>query len=271
MEVDSVNILFIGDIVGYPGRQIIKNKIEHLKKLYQPDFILCNCENAAGGLGINADTADEILGMGIDAMSLGNHTWGQREWLKQAYRYSNICRPVNAPQNWPGFEYVFCQKDEKSILLINVMGQAFIQPVLDNPFQMIENKINELKEKFKTKNVIVDFHAETTAEKITLAFLLEDKVTAVLGTHTHVQTADERILGHGTGFITDVGMTGPANGVLGMSKKISIKRAKEQLPAKYALEVDPRTMLNAVSLKIDHHSGQTLKIERINLIDDIYA
>ncbi len=265
-----MNILFIGDIVGYAGRQIIKKKLPELLKVYQPDFVLCNAENAAGGLGINAGTADEILELGIDAMSLGNHIWSRREWQKQAYRYTQICRPINAPKSWPGFDHVFCNKDGRSLLLINVLGQAFMQPLLDNPFLMLDEKVKELKDKYGTKNVIIDMHAETTAEKIMLTYFLEDQVTAVLGTHTHVQTADEKIIGNGTGFITDVGMTGPANGVLGMSKKTALCRAVQQLPAQYALETDPQTVLNAVLLNIDHHSGQTLQIERLCLKDEIF-
>lgn len=267
---NKIKVLFIGDIVGRTGRRILAKNWALLRHRYSPNFIFCNGENAAGGLGINSKTADELLGLGIDGITLGNHTWGQREWLKQAFRYRRVCRPANAPKDWPGFDHIFIEKDNIGIIVINLMGQAFIQPVLDNPFQMIEPRINELKEKYQTKNVLIDFYAETTAEKIMMGFFLEDKVTAVLGTHTHVQTADERILGNGTAFISDIGMVGPRDGVLGMDKKTALRRAYNQLPASYNLEKSDMAILNAVLLSIDGRAGQCINIERVYLTDTIY-
>lgn len=266
-----MKVLFIGDIVGRPGRQMLKHSLAKLKEIYSFDFIFCNGENAAGGLGITADTCQEILDYGIDGISLGNHIWGRREWLKQAYQFKQVCRPLNAPKSWPGFDHVLCRKDGQSVLLISLMGQAFIQPVIENPFLLIEEKLDYFKEHYQTKNIIIDFHAETTAEKISLAYLVEDRVTAVLGTHTHVQTADEKILGNGTAFITDVGMTGPAKGVLGMSRKVAIDRALNRLPAPYQVENDPARQFNAVLLDVDSLSGQARSIERIYLQDDVYS
>lgn len=265
-----MNVIFVGDIVGRSGRRILKDNLPILKQKYQPTFIFCNAENSAGGLGITAAIAGELLKAGIDGMTLGNHTWGQRVWLKQACHFPQICRPLNAPSSWPGFDHVYLEKKSFDVLLISLMGQAFMQPTLTNPFTIIENKIDFYKEKYKTKNIIIDFHAEATAEKIAMGYFLQDKVTAVLGTHTHVQTADNRVLGYGTGFITDVGMTGPSNGVLGMSKKTALKRTLEQLPASYSLEKDPASMLNAVLLNIDFKAGQTKKIERILITDDVF-
>lgn len=266
-----MKVLFIGDIVGSPGRQMVKNSLAKLRQSYSIDFVFCNGENSAGGLGITATICQEILSWGIDGVSLGNHIWGRREWLKQAYQFKQVCRPLNAPPSWPGYDHVLCQKDGVTVILVSLMGRAFIQPVLENPFLVIEDKLTYLKERYQTKNIVMDFHAETTAEKISMAYFVEDKVTAVLGTHTHVQTADEKILGNGTAFITDVGMTGPAKGVLGMSRKVALNRAVNQLPAAYQLEDDPSTQLNAVLLEIDPRSGQARDIKRINLIDDIYS
>lgn len=265
-----MNIIFVGDIVGRAGRRILRNNLALLKQKYSPKFILCNAENSAGGLGITGAIAEELLKTGIDGMTLGNHIWGQRAWLKQAYHFPQICRPLNAPSTWPGFDHVYLKKNTCDILIISILGQAFMQPSLSNPFSIIEKKLAFFKEKYNTKNIIIDFHAEATAEKIAMGYFLEDKVTAVLGTHTHVQTADNRILGFGTGFITDIGMTGPANGVLGMSKKAALRRSLDQLPASYSLEKDPVSMLNAVVLDIDPRAGQTKKIERIQITDHVF-
>jgi len=260
-----MKVLFIGDIVGRSGRKILAKKWDLLKNKFNFDIVICNGENSAGGLGINAKTAEELLELGVDGITLGNHTWGQREWLSQAFHYEQICRPINSPEEWPGYDHLFIEKDQFKIIVINLLGQAFMQPVLLNPFQMIENKITYLKEKYQTKNIIIDFHAESTAEKMMMGYFLQDKVSAILGTHTHVQTADEKILGNGTGYISDVGMTGPSNGVIGMDKKIALRRVLDQLPSTYRLEKSDQVMLNAVLLTLDARAGQCIKIERIFL------
>ncbi|NLM19599.1 MAG: TIGR00282 family metallophosphoesterase [Clostridiaceae bacterium] len=265
-----MNILFIGDIVGRPGRKILKNKLPLLKQQYMLDFVFCNGENSAGGLGITAAIAGELLNTGIDGITLGNHIWSQKIWLQQAIHFKQICRPLNAPDDWPGFDHIYINKDNYDVLLISLMGQAFMNPLLTNPFQVIDQKLPIFKEKYCTKNIIVDFHAESTAEKITMGYFLENKVLAVLGTHTHVQTADEKILGNGTAFITDIGMTGPAGGVLGMSKKVAVERAMNLLPAMYNIDKDPFAMLNAVLLTVDPNAGQAKKIERIQIFDHVF-
>ncbi|HHT25120.1 MAG TPA: TIGR00282 family metallophosphoesterase [Clostridiaceae bacterium] len=267
----SINILFIGDVVGRSGRKILKDKLPLLKQQYMLDFVFCNGENAAGGLGITADIAGELLNSGIDGITLGNHIWSQKVWLQQAAHFKQVCRPLNAPDDWPGFDHVYIKKDNYDVLLISLMGQAFIKPILANPFQVIDRMLSKFKEKYHTKNIIIDFHAESTAEKITMGYFLENKVLAVLGTHTHVQTADEQILGNGTAFITDIGMTGPANGVLGMNKNVALEWAMNLLPATYDIEKDSFTMLNAVLLTVDPNAGQAKKIERIQIFDHVFA
>ncbi|NLJ69885.1 MAG: TIGR00282 family metallophosphoesterase [Clostridiaceae bacterium] len=266
----SINILFIGDVVGRSGRKILKDKLPSLKQQYMLDFVFCNGENSAGGLGITAAIAGELLNYGIDGITLGNHIWSQKIWLQQAAHFKQICRPLNAPADWPGFDHVYLEKDDCDILLISLMGQAFMNPILNNPFQVIDQMLPKFKDKYHTKNIIIDYHAESTAEKITMGYFLEDRVLAVLGTHTHVQTADEKILGNGTAFITDVGMTGPTNGVLGMSKQVAVERAMNLLPAMYNIEKDSFTMLNAVLMTIDPIAGQAKKIERIQIFDHVF-
>ena len=257
--MSSINVLFIGDVVGRSGRKILKAKLPLLKQQYMLDFVFCNGENSAGGLGITANIAGELLNYGIDGITLGNHIWSQKNWLQEADHFKQVCRPLNAPNDWPGFDHVYLKKDNNDVLLISLIGQAFIKPVLANPFHIIDQMLSKFKEKYRTKNIIIDFHAESTAEKITMGYFLENKVLAVLGTHTHVQTADEKILGNGTAFITDVGMTGPAKGVLGMSKKVAVERAINLLPARYNIEKDSFAMLNAVLLTVDPNAGQAKK------------
>ncbi|HHU53287.1 MAG TPA: YmdB family metallophosphoesterase [Clostridiaceae bacterium] len=266
----NLNILFIGDIVGRSGRKILKQKLPLLKQQYLVDFVFCNGENSAGGLGITASTAGELLSSGVDGITLGNHIWSQKIWLQQASHFRQVCRPLNAPDAWPGFDHVYIKKENHDVLLLSLLGQAFIKPVLKNPFNVIEEMLPKFKEKYRTKNIIIDFHAESTAEKITMGYFLENRVLAVLGTHTHVQTADEKILGNGTAFITDVGMTGPVNGVLGMSKIIAVERAVNLLPAMYNIEKDSYAMINAVLMTIDPIAGQTKKIERIQIFDHVF-
>ncbi|MGB4610393.1 MAG: TIGR00282 family metallophosphoesterase [Saccharofermentanales bacterium] len=268
--MNNINILYIGDIVGRPGRKILKEKLPILKKQYLLDFVFCNGENAAGGLGITAAIAGELLNSGVDGITLGNHIWSQKLWLQQAVHIKQVCRPLNAPNTWPGFDHVYLKKDNCDVLLISLMGQAFIKPVLANPFQVIDQMLPIFREKYHTKNIIIDFHAESTAEKITMGYFLENRVLAVLGTHTHVQTADEKILGNGTAFITDIGMTGPVNGVLGMSRKIAVERAVNLLPAMYNIEEDSFVTLNAILMAVDPIAGQTKKIERIQIFDHVY-
>jgi|BioPla2DNA2_1021312.scaffolds.fasta_scaffold00096_21 metallophosphoesterase (TIGR00282 family) len=267
---NRIKIIFIGDVVGRSGRHIVKEKLPELKQRYGLDFVFCNAENSAGGIGITAITAKELLESGVDGITLGNHIWGQRIWLQQARQFKQVCKPLNAPAAWPGYDHVHIQQNDFSLVLISLMGQAFIQPALANPFRTIREQLPLLKDKYQTDNVIVDFHAESTAEKITMGYLLEDKVSAVLGTHTHVQTADEKILGNGTAFICDVGMTGPMNGVLGMSRDTAVERALNLMPASYRLEKDSLTGLNAVVLSLDPQTGKTINIERIQIVDNVF-
>lgn len=258
-----MHILFIGDIVGSGGRKWLKAKLPDLKKQYQVDLCVANAENAAAGLGLTANLAREIQSAGVDIMTLGNHSWAKQELLGSIDEIKNLVRPANGPAAWPGRGSAVFRHAGGNVLVINLLGRVFMDPV-DDPFATANRLLTELKDKEQARIVLVDFHAEATSEKNAMAWYLDGRVTLVAGTHTHVQTADERILERGTAFITDVGMTGPTNGVIGMERETSLRRFVDHLPAYYEVAHGP-SALCAVCVAADPETGRATRIERIRI------
>jgi len=260
-----LNILFIGDIVGELGREMLRQYIPLLKSKYQPDIIIANGENSAGGKGITLKIYHELISYGIDLITMGNHTWDNKEIFNFIDTQDKIIRPANYPNGTPGKGYSLIKKNGLPIFaVINLQGRTYL-PSIDCPFQVVNKIIDEIRK--VTNLILIDFHAEASSEKQALAWYLNGKISAIIGTHTHVQTADERILPLGTGYITDVGMTGPYDGIIGMEKETVIRKFITQLPIRFEV-AKGRGQLNAVILNIDNNTGMVKKIERIRIDQD---
>lgn len=258
-----MKLLFIGDIFGRPGRELVRHGVSALVRAHGVDFVIANAENAAGGAGITREIAGELLESGIDVLTSGNHIWDKREALAFIDAEPRLIRPANYPAGAPGSgSYVAASRDGVSVGVINVMGRIFLAP-LDCPFATVTREIARVREAGATV-IFVDFHAEATSEKLALGWFLDGQVTAVVGTHTHVQTADERVLPKGTAYLTDVGMTGPHDGVIGMERSAVIARFTTGMPSRFDPATgDPR--LHAVMLTADPTSGRASAIERLAL------
>lgn len=257
-----VNILFIGDIVGKPGRQAVSRELHRLVDRYSVDVVIANGENASGGFGITAESAKELFASGIHLFTSGNHIWDKKEAFEYLKREERIIRPANYPDGAPGRgSAIITTPGGVKVGVLNLEGRVFMD-ALDCPFKAADREIAVLAA--STNIIIVDFHAEATSEKSSLGWYLDGRVSAVVGTHTHVQTADERLLADGTAYITDVGMTGAFDSVIGVRKDEPIYRFLTQLPAKF--EVAKKDLrINAVVLTIDETRGTALGIERVNL------
>jgi metallophosphoesterase (TIGR00282 family) len=257
-----VRILFIGDIFGKPGREIARRAIPALIERESLDFVIANVENSAAGFGVTGDIADTILGYGVDAMTTGNHVWDKKEIFEYIPRQPKLLRPANFPAGAPGRgSYVGQTRSGEPIAVINVMGRIFMQP-LDDPFAVVLKEIEAVRAKARV--IIVDFHAEATSEKIAMAWHLDGRVTGVFGTHTHVQTADARILPKGTACITDTGMTGPHDSIIGVTTEIALTRFTTGFSPRFESAGGPGR-LNALIVTADQASGRATAIERLNL------
>jgi len=257
-----LKVLFIGDIIGEPGRKMVRAQMPALKQTHRPDLVIANGENSAGGFGITPDIADELFFLGIDVLTSGNHVWDKKEIEPYLASQGRLLRPANYPEENPGTGSVIVTTDsgEKAAVL-NMEGRVYMSNLAD-PFRVGERELARLKK--ETNVVIVDFHAEATSEKIALAWHLDGKASAIIGTHTHVQTADERILPGGTAFITDAGMTGPLDSVIGVKKEQAIARFLTQTPHRFEIPKGPVTLC-AVIVDIDAASGKARTIERLAL------
>jgi hypothetical protein len=256
-----IRILFIGDVIGHPGRSVIVNALPRLKEQYQTHLTIANGENLAGGLGITPETARELFSCGVDIITTGNHVWDKKEMLDYINIDNRIIRPANYPQGAPGNGYTFFQ-GEITVAVLNLSGCVFMQP-LDNPFRIATSIIPSLRE--RTNLIVVDFHAEATSEKIALGRYLDGQVSAVIGTHTHVQTADETIFPNGTAYITDVGMTGPIDSVIGTKTDLVINRFLTQMPVKFEVPKGD-VIISAVIIDVDPFTGKSVSIKRIQEI-----
>lgn len=254
-----MRILFIGDIVGKPGRRIVFDRLDHLVRQLDIDLVVANCENAAAGFGVTPDIADRLLEAGVDVLTSGNHIWDKKAIVDYFPVRPQLLRPANYPDGVPG-RGVFVGATEQGVryAVLNLQGRTYL-PATNCPFREADRLLGELDSDVKVR--IVDFHAEVTSEKIAFGWHLEGRVSAVVGTHTHIPTADERVLPQGTAYITDVGMTGPYDSVIGMDKAASLKRFLEGVPARFEpASADVR--LSSVVIEVDETTGRAVSIER---------
>lgn len=257
-----MKVLFIGDIIGEPGRKMVKQTLPDLLRTHVPDLVIANGENAAGGFGLTPVIADELFALGINVLTSGNHVWDKKEIEPYLAKQERLIRPANYPEGTTGFGSVVVPTDGAGkAAVLNLEGRVFMSN-LEDPFRVAEREIERLRKEARV--VIIDFHAEATSEKAALAWHLDGRASAVLGTHTHVQTADERILPGGTAFMTDVGMTGPSDSVIGVRKEDAINRFLTQRPHKFEIPKGP-VHLDAVVLDIDQKSGKARSITRVKL------
>jgi metallophosphoesterase (TIGR00282 family) len=256
-----MKVLFIGDIVGKPGREILRKGLRPLVEREGVDLVIANAENAAAGFGVTKDIGDTLLEAGVHVMTSGNHIWAKKEVVPYITAEPRLLRPANYPAGVPGRgSYVAQTGDGRAVGVINVMGRVFMANI-DDPFTVVLREIEAMRA--RTRVIIVDFHAEATSEKVAMGWHLDGKVTLVVGTHTHVQTADERILPNGTAYLTDAGMTGPHDSIIGMEREPSLARFLNGMPAKYEPATgNPR--LNGVMIEADPKTGRALSISRVS-------
>jgi metallophosphoesterase (TIGR00282 family) len=259
-----MRVIFIGDIVGKPGRELIRTGLSRLVEHWGADLVVANAENAAAGFGITKDIGDALLGWGIQVMTSGNHIFDKKEAVPYIAAEPRLLRPANYPAGVPGRGSHIAQTgDGRLVGIVNVMGRVFM-PILDDPFAVVLREIEALKH--RTRVILVDFHAEATSEKIAMGWHLDGKATLVVGTHTHVQTADERILPNGTAYLSDAGMTGPHDSIIGMEREAAMTRFLTGMPAKFEpASGNPR--LNGLIVDADERTGRALRVTRISYSD----
>jgi hypothetical protein len=262
--VICMRVVFIGDIVGSVGRETVRKLLPWISDKYRPDFIIANAENAAGGRGLNAAIARDLFEWGIHGITMGNHTWDNREIFDFIDDEPRIVRPANLTPGVPGQGSMIVKNGNKELGVINLIGRTFLPPAED-PFRLADELIPELRK--KTKCLLVDFHAEATSEKIAMGWHLDGKVSLVVGTHTHVQTHDQRILPEGTAYVTDAGMTGPRDGVLGMDKESVLYRFRTGLPARFTV-AEGKWILSGVFVEIDEETGKAAQVQLIRVDED---
>ena len=266
-----MKILFIGDIFGRPGRTIVKDRLPELRKQHSPDLVIANCENAAAGFGITPPLAEELFDLGIDVMTTGNHVWDKREIIEYFQMADGnphsparrLLRPANFPQNLPGWGVYQGQKNGVAYAVMNFQGRVFMGSS-DDPFRYADRLLEQIKSNSDSKIIFVDFHAEATSEKVAFGWYLDGRVTAVVGTHTHIPTADETVLPKGTAYITDVGMTGPFDSVIGVKKESVVEKFLSGMPARFEAAIGD-VRLCAVVVECDNQSGRATSIERLML------
>lgn len=258
-----MKLLFIGDVVGQPGRRAIAAHLARLRKSQRLDLVVANAENIAGGAGITRETATELFNLGVDVLTNGNHAWDKKEALDYIKTEPRLLRPHNYPEGTPGSGwFVATTAAGHRLGILNLLGNVFMHPHLACPFRCADQALAHKPVDIKT--VLVDFHAEVTSEKNALGRYLDGRVSAVVGTHTHVPTADERILPRGTGYITDVGMTGCYDSIIGMDTEKSLKRFIQKLPERFEVAQGPGTLCG-VLLDLDEHTGRCRAIQRLSL------
>lgn len=265
----GVRILFVGDVVGKPGRHTLRRRLPELRRTYAPDLVVVNVENAAGGVGLTPPTAREFLAMGVDAMTLGNHAWDKRELAPAMDDFPQLLRPANFPPGTPGRGSMLVRtRSGVRVGIVNAMGRVFSQAHLDCPFRALEQALAEFEG--QTPLILVDFHAEATSEKTAMGWFLDGRVTAVVGTHTHIQTADAAVLPGGTAYITDVGMTGPWLSCLGVERGRVLERFMTQMPVHFDVAPGP-CQLNAVVVDADPASGRAAAITPLSWREPLEA
>ncbi|MBV9009259.1 MAG: TIGR00282 family metallophosphoesterase [Verrucomicrobia bacterium] len=254
-------VLFLGDIVGEPGRSAVIRRIPELKEKYGLDFVVANGENAAGGRGITGKITIDLLRAGVAVVTSGDHIWDQKEIRAFIGTEPRLLRPINYPAGAPGHGAIVLETPKGKIGVVDVQCRTFMMPILENPFAAVDAAVQQMRT--ETPNIIVDVHGETTSEKIALARFLDGKVSAVLGTHTHVQTADEQIFPGGTAFICDAGMCGPLNSILGRAVEPIVQRFVSNMPAQFPV-ADGAVRLRGAVVEIEEKSGRALRIFRVD-------
>jgi len=259
-----MKVLCIGDIMGEPGRRAVARAMPRLVTQHQVDIVIGNGENAAGGFGITQELAEELFDVGLSVITTGNHAWDKKEAVGYFAREPRLLRPANYPPGVPGQGSTIVETaGGERLAVLQLMGRAYM-PIIDCPFQAAKREVTRLKR--DTPAVIVEMHAEATSEKMAMGHYLDGDVTAVVGTHTHVQTADDQILPKGTAYITDIGMTGPLHSVIGVKKEMAIEKFLTGMPRRFEVASGP-SVFCAVVLELDARLGKTLAFERIRLID----
>ena len=260
-----IRLLFIGDIVGKPGREMVRRGLAGIVDFHRIDLVIANAENSAAGFGITREIGDQLLEWGVDVMTSGNHIWDKKEALDYIGAEPRLLRPANYPAGAPGNgSYLARTRDGRSVGVVNVMGRVFMLNI-DDPFAVVLREIEAMRQ--RTRIIFVDFHAEATSEKAAMGWHLDGKVTAVVGTHTHVQTADERILPKGTAYLTDAGMTGPHDSIIGVEVEPALSRFLTGLPSRFeTATANPR--LNGVIIDADEATGKATDIERLSYSQD---
>ena len=256
-----LTILFLGDVVGEPGRSAIITRLPELKRRYAVDFIIVNGENAAGGRGITPKITIDLLRAGASVVTTGDHIWDQKEVIPYLATEPRLLRPINYPEGAPGSGSIVLETAKGKVGVISVQGRTFMQPILENPFHALDLAVEEMRA--ETPVIFVDAHAETTSEKIAIGRFLDGRVSAVIGTHTHVQTADEQIFPGGTAFLCDAGMCGPNESILGRAVDPIVTRFISNLPAPFPVAKGEVRLCGAV-VGIDETTGRALSIDRVN-------
>ena len=258
-----MRILFLGDIVGEPGRKSVLKFLKSIQTEHSIDFTIVNGENSAGGRGITPQIANDLFKGGVDVITTGDHVWDQKELADHLRTETRILRPLNYPEGAPGNGSIVIETSAGKVTVLNAQGRTFMGQALENPFLIVEEEIQRLQEEEGAKMIFLDFHAETTSETIAMSYHLDGKASAVIGTHTHVQTADERILPHGTAALTDAGMCGPETSVLGRNVDSIVYRFKSSMPTRFPVAKGPVRLCGAI-IDIDPATGKATHIERYN-------
>jgi 2',3'-cyclic-nucleotide 2'-phosphodiesterase len=256
-----LTILFLGDIVGEPGRAAVIARLSELKEKHALDFVVVNGENAAGGRGITGKITIDLLRAGVSVVTSGDHIWDQKDIFSFLNLEPRLLRPLNYPEGAPGNGSIVLDTAKGKVGVINVQARTFMQPILENPFRAVETAVTQMRQ--ETPNIIVDVHGETTSEKIAMGRFLDGKVSAVIGTHTHVQTADEQILPGGTAFMCDAGMCGPVDSILGRAIEPIMNRFISNLPASFPV-AGGEVRLRGALIVIDESTGRALSIRRVD-------
>jgi metallophosphoesterase (TIGR00282 family) len=256
-----LTVLFLGDVVGEPGRTAVIGRLPELKEKHALDFVIVNGENAAGGRGITGKITIDLLRAGVSVITTGDHIWDQKDIIAFLDLEPRLLRPLNYPDGAPGHGSIVLETAKGKIGVVNVQGRTFMQPILENPFRTVEAVVTKMRE--ETANIIVDMHGETTSEKIAMGRFLDGKVSAVIGTHTHVQTADEQIFPGGTAFMCDAGMCGPVNSILGRAIEPIMNRFISNLPASFPV-AGGEVRLRGALLEIDESTGRALSVSRVD-------
>lgn len=263
----TFKILFIGDLVGDPGRAIFQKHIQRLRDAHTPDMVIVNGENSAqDGRGVTPQTMEFFKNLGVNIVTSGNHIWAKKEIIPYITDHKDLLRPANFPAGCPGTGVATLNINGIMVGILNLQGRVFMRELVNCPFRAADSALTYLQS--KTNIIFVDMHAETSSEKLGMGYYLDGKVSAVVGTHTHIQTADDRVLPGGTAYITDVGMGGALNSMIGMKKEIILKNMLTQMPVKFSVETEGPFVLSGIVVTIDTTTGKAHSIKRIYIVDD---